>query len=246
MKKSILLLFVGLLLGAVAATYFFGGLHARKLPGALVKPPDQSGDTAGTVTVTIDEKFFDSLLGIIFRQLGPPQLKLSRNLSADQIQPAIFQNSCTNTVVLAAEGDNVKTGVRFTGGKITAPLAFSGSYSILGRCVQFKGTARASVDLSFDQEKQTVFGQLNVDEVALDDIPPIVSGLVTAFVRKTITERVNPFEVLRVSQLALSLRIQASGGSVKARVKDVRAEVQEGSLRLYLTYDFSAERSSAN
>ena len=53
-------------------------------------------------------------------------------------------------------------------------------------------------------------------------------------------------EALRVSQLALSLPIQASGGSVKARVKDVRAEVQEGSLKLYLTYDFSAERGNSS
>ena len=246
MKKSILLVFVGLLLGIVGATYFFGGLHARKLPGVLVKPPDQSGDTSGTVAVTVEEKFFDSLLGTIFQKLGPPQLKLSQNLYAYPLRPAAFQSSCADVVMLVAEGDNVKTGVRFTGGRITAPLAFSGSYSVLARCVQFKGIAKASVDLSFDQEKQTVFGQLNVDEVSLDDIPPIVSSLVTAFVRKTITERVNPFEVLRVSQLALSLPIQASGGSVRARVKDVRAEVQEGQLRLYLTYDFSAERGSAS
>ena len=76
-------------------------------------------------------------------------------------------------------------------------------------------------------------------------MPPIVSSLVTAFVRKTISEQLNPFEVLQVSQLALSLNVQASGGSVKARVKDVRAEVQEGILKLYLTYDFSAERATA-
>ncbi len=118
--------------------------------------------------------------------------------------------------------------------------------AILTSCIQFKGTARASVDLSFDQEKQTVFGRLNIDEVVLDNVPTLVSGLVTAFVRKTIDERLNPFAVLRVSQLALSLPIQASGGSLKARVKDVRAEVQEGSLKLYLTYDFSAERDSAS
>jgi len=78
--------------------------------------------------------------------------------------------------------------------------------------------------------------------VVLEGVPPIVSSLVTAFVRKTITEQVNPFEVLQVSQLALTLNVQASGGSVKARVKDVRAEVQEAALKLYLTYDFSAER----
>jgi hypothetical protein len=114
----------------------------------------------------------------------------------------------------------------------------------LTQCMQFKGTAKATVDLSFEQSRQTVFGQLNVEEVVLNDVPPIVSSLVTAFVRKTISEKVNPFEVLQVSQLALSFNVQPSGGSVKARVKDVRAEVQESALKLYLTYDFSAERNA--
>jgi len=132
--------------------------------------------------------------------------------------------------------------VRFTGGKITAPLAFTGSYSVLTKCVQFKGTAKATVDLSFDQSRQTVFGQLNVEDVMLDDVPPLISTFVTAFVRKTIGEKLNPFEVLQVSQLNLSLNVQASGGLVKARVKDVHAEAQEGVLKLYLTYDFSAEK----
>jgi len=213
------------------------------MPGVPVGPPASSGDTSGTVTVTVDEKFFDSVLGTIFRQLGPPQLQLSQNQPQSQPSPAATQNSCGDVLVLNPEGDNVKTGVRFTGGKITAPLAFTGSYSVLTKCVQFKGTAHSTVDLSFDQSRQTVFGQLNVEEVVLNDVPPIVSSLVTAFVRKTITEKVNPFEVLQVSQLALSLNVQASGGSVKARVKDVRAEVQEGALKLYLTYDFSAERA---
>jgi hypothetical protein len=65
---------------------------------------------------------------------------------------------------------------------------------------------------------------------------------VTAFVRRAIAERLNPFPVLPVSQLALSLPVQQSGGNVKAVVKDVRSEVQEGALKLYLTYDFSAEK----
>ena len=83
---------------------------------------------------------------------------------------------------------------------------------------------------------------MNVEDVTLDDVPPLISALVTAFVRKTISEKLNPFEVLQVSQLNLSLNVQASGGSVKARVKDVHAEVQEGALKLYLMYDFSAEK----
>src|SRR6266566_9040068 len=244
MKKNLLVLIVGLVLGAVVTAYFLGAPRGHGLPGVAVRPPDPNVETSGTVAVTVDEKFFDSLLGTIFRQLGPPQLKLSQTQNQEQapLQPVAFQNSCSDVLVLNPEGSNVKTGVRFTGGKITAPLAFTGSYSVLTKCVQFKGTAKATVDLSFDQARQTVFGQLNVEDVTLDDVPPLISALVTAFVRKTISEKLNPFEVLQVSQLNLSLNVQASGGSVKARVKDVHAEVQEGALKLYLTYDFSAEK----
>ena len=242
MKKILLTLVGGLVLGALATAYFLGAPRGHALPGVPLKPPDRSADNSGTVAVTIEEKFFDSLLGTIFNKLGPPQLKLSQIEPQSAIQPASFQASCSDTVMLNPESGNTKTGVRFTGGKIVAPLAFSGSYSILTRCVQFKGTGKATVDLSFDASKQTVFGALNVEDVALDDVAPVISTLVTAFVRRAIAEQLNPFEVLPVSQLALSLPVQASGGTVKANVKDVRSEVQEGSLKLYLTYDFSAER----
>jgi len=244
MKRNLLVLICGLLLGFGATFYFLGKPRGRSLAGVPVKPPGSSQETSGTVTVTIDEKFFDSLLGTLFQKLGPPQLKLSQNESQTPTRPALFQNSCNDVVMLSPEDGDVKTGVRFTGGKITAPIAFAGSYSILGRCTQFKGWARTAVELSFEQDKQTVFGQLDIEEVTLDDTSPIVSGLVTAFVRRSITERVNPFEVLRVSQLALALPVRASGGSLKAHVKDVRSDVQEGSLRLYLIYDFNAEKDS--
>jgi hypothetical protein len=244
MKRNIVILVAGLLLGALAATYFLGSPRMRALPGAPLKPPDPNTSTSGTVAVTIDEKFFDSLLGTVFRQLGEPQLKLSQSGAQTRMQPAMFQASCADVLVLNAEGGNVKTGVRFGGGKITAPLAFTGSYRLLTKCIQFKGTAKATVDLSFDQTKQTVFGRLNIDEVILDDVIPLVSSLVTTFVRKAIDERLNPFEVLRVSQLALSVPVQATGGTLKAQVKDVRAEVQEAVLKLYLTYDFSGERGA--
>jgi len=79
MKKSILFLFIGLLVGGLATVYFLGSPHTRGLPGTPLRPPDASGNTAGTVTVTIDEKFFDSLMGTIFSKLGPPQLKRSQN-----------------------------------------------------------------------------------------------------------------------------------------------------------------------
>lgn len=242
--KRVLIFVAGLLIGAVVALYFLGPSRTGKLSGIPVRPPDSNPDNTGTVTVSIDEKFFDSLLGTIFQKLGPPQLKLAQIQPASTFQLAALQNACNNVVVLNPEGGNVKTGVHFTGGKITVPLAFTGSYNVLAKCVQFKGTAKATVDLAFNQEKQTVVGALNVEEVILEDVPPLISTLVTGFVRQTIAAQINPFEVLKVSQLALSMPIQATGGAVKASVKDVRAEVQEGSLRLLLTYDFSAEKTT--
>jgi len=244
MTRNILILLAGLLLGAVATVFFMGGSRTRTLPGVPLRPPDPNAGSAGTVSVTIDEKFFDSLLGTIFQKLGPPQLKLSQIEPQSPLQPAVFQAGCDSVVILNAEGGNVKTSVRFAGGKIIAPLAFNGSYKILNQCVYFKGTARATVDLAFDQSKQTVFGRLNMEEVLLDNTNALVSGLVTAFVRKTIDERLNPFEVLRVSQLALSLPVKATGGTLKAHVNDVRSEVQEGTLKLSLIYDFNAERDA--
>jgi len=241
MKKSILVLFIGLLVGVLGTIFFLGSPRTHRLPGTPLKPPDNNGDTSATVTVTIDEKFFDSLLGTVFNKLGPPQLKLSAGRSPSAIQPAVFQNSCNNVVVLNSEAGEVKTSVRFTGGKIVAPLAFSGSYNLMAQCFQFKGTARASVDLSFDQSRQTVFGTLDVGDIQLENVSPLISIGLTAFVRHAIDERLNPFPVLPVSQLALSVPIHASGGTLKANVKDVRSEIQEGALKLYLTYDFSAE-----
>ena len=241
MKKAILVLFVGLIVGVLGTIYFLGSPRKSALPGTPLKPPDHSSDNSGVVTVSIDEKFFDSLLGTIFNKLGPPQLKLSANQSQALIQPAAFQGGCNNVAMVNSESGGVKTGVRFTGGKIVAPLAFSGSYNLLAQCVQFKGTAKATVDLSFDAGKQTVFGTLNVDEINLEGVNPIVTALVTAFVRRAIDERLNPFPVLPTSQVSLSVPVQVSGGTLKAVVKDVRSEIQEGTLRLYLAYDFSAE-----
>src|SRR6266487_6990613 len=109
MKRSLLILIGGLLLGAVGTAYFLSQPRAHTMPGVPVRPPHTSGDTAGTVTVTIDEKFFDSVLGTIFRQLGPPQLQLSPNQPQPQPSPASSQNSCRDVLVLNPEGDNVTT-----------------------------------------------------------------------------------------------------------------------------------------
>ena len=60
--------------------------------------------------------------------------------------------------------------------------------------------------------------------------------------RDAIDQRVNPLELIRAPQLQLLIPVKASNGSIKAHVKDVRAEVLDGSLRMHITYEFSGTR----
>ena len=122
------------------------------------------------------------------------------------------------------------------------PLAFNGSYAVLGNCMQFKGWAQSSIQISFDQSKQTVYGQVNVEGVNLEGVAPVANSFVTVFVQNAINQRVNPLELLRAPQLVPVIPVKASGGVLKAEVKDVRAEILEGSLRLHITYDFQGQK----
>jgi hypothetical protein len=109
--------------------------------------------------------------------------------------------------------------------------------------MQFKGWAQSNIQISFDQSKQTVYGQLNVEGVNLEGVAPIANSFVTVFVQNAISQRVNPLELLRAPQLVPVIPVKASGGVLKAEVKDVRAEVLEGVLRLHITYDFKGQKN---
>jgi hypothetical protein len=112
--------------------------------------------------------------------------------------------------------------------------------------MQFKGWAQTSVQLSFDQPSQTLYGRVNVEGVNLEGVAPFANNFVTVFVRTAIDSRVNPLQILRPQQLQLLIPVQASNGTVKAHVKDVRSEVQDGSLRLHITYDFTGAKGEIN
>jgi hypothetical protein len=243
--KYVMTLIGGLVLGILATLFFLGSARAKAAPGAAVKPPDAGSEQAGTALITLDEKFFDALLGKVFQDLGAPSfpLQLSRADLAPTVatfQPAAFQGDCKNAVTLASEGSNVKTGVRFTGGKIMLPMAFNGSYNApLVGCTRFKGWAQTVIQLRFDQANQKLYAEVNVEGVNLEGVSPVVSGLITPLVQRTINERVNPIEMMRAEQLTLAVPIKAAGGTLSAKVKDVRAEINDGTLRLHISYDFT-------
>ena len=250
--KYVLTLLLGLLLGG-ALIYFFlvGAPRAAKPPGEAVRAPEAGGDPPGTVVLTLDEQFFNTLLGTIFRDMGPPTFQLAdggeRVVPADEFAPgARFVptqgGGCASQVVVAPEGSGVKTGVRLADGNISAPLAFSGSYGVLGQCLNFRGWGQADIALRFDREGQTLYGQINVQSVNLEGVSPLFGGLVTGFVQNAINQRVNPIVLMRGQQLALAVPVQAANGTLRAQAREVRSEVKDGALRIHVTYDFSAER----
>ncbi len=268
--RYVLTLLIGLILGGVLVfVLFVGAPRAKNLAGLPVRAPEAGGDAPGTAVLVLDEQFFDQLLNTIFRDLGAPKFPLraaavNESLTAFSVLPATAQSNSSHTVnsfrrinflalqeidcpgeiQLTPEGSNVKTGVRLVEDKIIAPLAFSGSYNVFGTCYRFRGVAETNIALAFNAERQTLYGQISVAGVNLEGAAPVVGSLITPLVQEAINQRVNPIEMLRAAQLALNVPVQATGGTLKAQVKDVRSEVKDNALRLHITYDFSGARGA--
>jgi hypothetical protein len=245
--RYVVILLLGILLGGGAAIFFLGAPPAKSAPGSPVKPPDQGGIPPATVVVSLEQSFIDAVLATTFSGLGTPTFHLARagGQSNEQITPALFQGGCANSITLLPEASGVKTGVQFHNGSVSAPMAFIGSYN-LGKCLQFKGWAQTSIKLSFDQAKQTVYGFVDVQGVNLEGVNPITNSFLTVFVQGAINQRVNPLVLVSEQQLSLAIPVKGSNGAVKARAKDVRADIQEGSLKLHLTYEFSGVKTDGS
>ena len=241
--KYVVVLILGILLGGGAAAYFLGIGPAKKAPGVAVKAPDNGQNPPATVVIGLEQSFVDAVLATTFSGLGTPTFQLSQAApNNEQITTAALQGGCTNSITLLPEGSGVKTGVQFQNGNVSAPLAFTGSYSFSGQCLQFKGWAQTNIKLYFEEPKQTVYGNVTVEGVNLEGVNPIANTFVTVFVQSAINQRVNPLVLVTDKQLQLMIPVKASNGAVKAHAKDVRAEILDGSLKLHFTYEFSGVR----
>ena len=229
--KYLLTLLLGLLLGGAAAYFLFVGTpRTGTLKGQPVRAPDAGGPPPGTAVVELDEQFFGALLDSIFRDLNKPAF------------PPAAGEGCQNQVVIEPDAGDVRTGVLMRDGKVIVPLAFSGTYNLLGNCQNLHGTAEAGLDFRFAPEEQTLYGQLNVAGVNVEGMSPVLSGFVTAFVQGAINQRVNPLVLLRGQQLTLAIPVQAAGGALQAQAREVKQEAKDGKLRLYVTYDFKGSK----
>jgi len=244
--RYLLALVLGVLVGAALVYFLFVGAPGGKpLPGAAVAAPDPAGDPPGTAVVELDEQFFNTLLGTVFKDLGEPTFRLaSAARAAGEAQYVEAQGGCVNQVVVTPEGGGVQTGVRLENGLVLAPLAFKGSYALFGNCMNFSGTSQANIALRFAAEEQTLYGQINVETVNLAGMSPLFAGPVTAFVQNSLNQRVNPLVLMRGQQIGLNIPVQATGGTLKAQAKDIRAEVKDKALRLHITYDFTGAKGT--
>jgi hypothetical protein len=246
---------LGFIVGAALIFLYLGGIpRAGTAPGVPIRPPDASGVPAGTAQIVLRQDFFNDVLSHVLKDMNPPSfpLGMAENRSANSDAQAFGlvqqapQQTCDSRITILPEGSGVKTGVSFENNKIAAPLAFSGNYNSPFGCLQFTGWAQANLELRFDAAQQAVFGRINVETVNLDGVNPLISGFVTPLVQTSLNNRVNPIQILKASQIAVDLPIKASNGSLTATVKDVRAEVKDNALNLYVIYEFAGKPGQEN
>jgi len=229
MGRLIIGLIIGILLGGALTFYFFVGVpRSAVAPGVPIQAPDATGLPSGAAQIVLRQQFLNEALGTIFQEMTPPAFPLS-DPSAD----------CEGRITVQREGSGVQTGVVFENDRISAPLAFTGSYASPFGCIRFAGWAQSNFEMRFDQQNQMVFGQINVETVNLDGVNPVISALVTPVVQSTLNTRVNPVRILDGRQIAINLPVAAANGSLQAAVTDVRAEVKNNALSLYVIYDFA-------
>jgi hypothetical protein len=244
---------VGLLIGGALTFYLFVGVpRAAVTPGAPIQAPDAEGTPPGTAQIILKQEFFNEVLKTIFRDMSAPSFPLAsngnrENGSAGTASYAMLQGGgCDGRITLLPEGSGVQSVLKFENGRIVAPLAFKGSYQSMFGCINFSGWTQANLELRFDAPQQTVLGQLNIETVNLDGGASLFGGIVTPLVQKTLNDRVNPIQILQGQQIALNVPIAATNGNMRANVKDVRSEIKDNALNLYVIYEFSGTNAAPN
>ena len=227
--------------------YLFAGVpRAAQLPGEPIKSPD-ARQPAGTAVVTLKQEFFNQILQTIFRDLNAPAFPIGANqnrIDNAQAFGLLQTDNCSQQITVKPQGSGVTTDLRFEDGKIRVPLAFAGNYNapFVG-CTNFAGWADANLDLRYDAAQKTVFGAINVQTVNVDGITALAGNFVTPLVQQTLNQKVNPVQILRADQIALKIPIQTANGNLNANVGDIRAEIKDNALNLFVVYDFTGAKN---
>jgi hypothetical protein len=239
---------IGLILGGGLIYYLFVGTpQALEKPGELIQKPAAENASPGTAQIVLKEEFFNTVLQTIFVEMESPSfpLNLSTNQPSSEDASTKFglQSECEGKIKVIQKGSDVQTSVRFENEKINVPLAFQGKAKLFGNCIEFNGWSQANLELRYDQEKQFVYGIVNIETVNLDGISPILTNVVTPLIQNALNQNVNPIQIIDGKQISVNLPISATKGTLQANIKDVRAEVKDKALNLYVIYDFQGEKN---
>jgi hypothetical protein len=242
MGRFIVGLLIGIVAGGILIYFLFAGApHANQFPGTPIKPPDAQGNPFGTAQLVLNQDLVNEALGAIFHEMNPPTFPLGSGAQTLDTQGG---QACASQITIVQEGSGVQTSVRFENNKLIAPLAFTGSYASPMGCLQFSGWAQSNLELRFDRDSQNVYGTVNVETVNLDGVNPVFMGLITPIVQATLNNRVNPIRIVDGRQLTVNLPVAASNGNLQGGVQDVRAEVKDNALNLFVIYDFKGGPAS--
>jgi hypothetical protein len=184
---------------------------------------------AGEVVVVLSEEFLNSLLVAVASRPEPPSFPLSKGGEGKK---------CESRVQLLPEAQGTRTSVRFSEGRITAPVAFRGSYDApLVGCLRFEGWADTVFQLEFNRERQVLAARVTVRDLKLKNVPTsLLGGGLRGLVQDAIDERVNPVEILRAEQLGARVPVTRND-ELRLRASDVRHEVTGRELRLHIVYE---------
>ena len=137
------------------------------------------------------------------------------------------------------EIDGVRTSVRLRDGVISAPIAFSGNYNppLIG-CIAFSGVAETTINLEFDQQKQTLVGRAQVSNVNLSGTGGIGSSVLARLVQSSIDKKINPIEILPMDKVSFVVPIQNSN-ALRMKAVGMRHQINNGVLNVSISYQFS-------
>jgi hypothetical protein len=199
------------------------------------------------VVITLNEQFFDALLDAIFKNTTPPEFPISASGRESGVESReSFVSSfagerravCNDVIRLKRENEGVRTSVRFREGKISAPIAFSGSYNppLIG-CVDFSGVAETNIELEFDSRKQALVGRATVLGVNLSGTGGIGSGILARLVQSSIDKKINPMQILQMEKVSFVVPVQNSG-SLRMKAVGMRHDIANGALNVRIAYEF--------
>ena len=204
------------------------------------------------IAITLNEQFFDALLDAIFQYTAPPEFPIGKMALSDYQtngrsypgSTALFGSSfapgppCNESVRLLRETNGTKTSVRLRDGRITAPIAFSGSYNppFVG-CVDFAGIAETNIDIEFDANAQRLIGRAKISSVVLNGSGGMGGSLIARMVQGSLDKKINPLEIIKTDKLSFVVPVQNSG-SLKMKATGLRHEIGSGSLNIFIAYEF--------